>query len=199
MIIFATGFKHEKSFSYLPKSLEDKFYNPSISTKRRYLYFNTIVPDEKYQNNIAFIGANIFFLGWPMELQARYIAGLWNNVWKLPSIEKQKEWIKKNMIEFDVCEHAVFLSCQPIADDIGKAMGVFPNENDFNNKEIYQTSQKERSFSTIYRVSGYNKNSAAEDNLRRQMNVSPQETVENQSLVLRVPQQDVDLENLKPL
>eukprot|EP01084_Bolivina_argentea_P205537 351101_1 len=101
MIIFATGYNVNNPYNnILSENIISKFYKPEIKTNRHLLYLLTFIPG--YENdNIAFVGANQIIGALTYEMQSRLISQVWSGDLKLPSIEKQNEWIKNKLIDFD--------------------------------------------------------------------------------------------------
>ena len=196
VIIFATGFQYdEKMFPYLEKDFINQFYNKSIEKNRKLLYLHSIIPNETYQDNIALIGPNGALSHCIFELQARFVAGLWNDRWKLPSINQQKEWIQENIIEFNPIPWlATSIPNQPFGDQLANFMSVLPNEQDFiqmDKFDVYKRIQNERMFPTFYRIKGHGKKENALDILIKQMNQPKKESIENQAKVSQLKEQDL--------
>ena len=101
----------------------------------------------------------------------------------LPSIEKQKEWIDHNIIKYDPLPEMVG-SPSPFGNIIADYMGVLPNENDFQDKQLYNQIQNSTMTPTYYRLVGHGKNLNGSKLLKKHLSFDYKDSVNNQCKVL---------------
>eukprot|EP01084_Bolivina_argentea_P301682 520519_1 len=160
IIIFATGFDTNKGLrNMLSSDIINKFYNKNVQKHRNLLYLLTFIAGFE-TDNIAIVGGNINFIPMIYELQARLIGQIWSGNVKLPSIEKQHEWIKEKLIDYDPYWFLPAIPCVPYVDDIADFIGILPEKNDFPSEYeyMYDKLQNDVYYPSQFRIRGHGSN-----------------------------------------